>query len=78
MNITQVRAEIPNTDYVLIVSKYSQKSLDDEEDNRRREKRREERRGEKERRRERERERERETGRGKKKKLECVRRTSSR
>ena len=41
----------------------------------------EERKGEKrgeERRRERERERERETGRGKKKKLECVRRTSSR
>ena len=69
MNITQVRAEIPNTDYVLIVSKYSQKSLDDEEDNRRREKRREERRGEKGRERERQVE-------ERKKNLECVRRTS--
>ena len=63
MNITQVRAEIPNTDYVLIVSKYSQKSLDDEEDNRR------ERKGEKRGEERREGERERETGRGKKKKF---------
>ena len=71
MNITQVRAEIPNTDYVLIVSKYPQESLDDEEDNRRREKRREERRGKKGRERERERQVE-----ERKKNLECVRRTS--
>ena len=70
MNITQVRAEIPNTDYVLIVSKYSQKSLDDEEDNRRREKRREERRREGN---GRERARQVEE---RKKNLECVRRTS--